>query len=166
MRSESFSQAKLLRLGRWAVVLTIIPIAWIFSRGVAARGQQSIFVYTLLAITFGGLIARALSPAATVWSRFLRLPVLQYIGKISYGLYLVHKLAFVVYEKSPLYSALSVAGSPRLNTAIAVVAEVSFAILMASLSWYLFETPILKLKRYFEGSGKPSVLVAEAAATV
>jgi peptidoglycan/LPS O-acetylase OafA/YrhL len=165
IRSESFSEAKLLRVGRWAVALAVVPIAWIFSRGIAARGQQSVLVYTLLAIAFGGFIALALSPAATAWSRFLRLSALQYIGKISYGIYLVHKLAFVVYEKSPLYSALSVAGSPRLNLAIAFVAEVSFAILIASLSWYLFETPILKLKKYFERSSEP-VLAAGAAATV
>ena len=166
MRSDSFSKEKLLRFGRWALAMTIVPVAWIFSRGVAARGQQSVFVYTLLAFAFGGLIALALSPAASIWSRFLRLSPLQYLGKISYGLYLVHKLAFVVYEKSHLYTALSVAGYPRLNMVIAFAAEVTLAILVASLSWYLFETPILKLKKHFEAPSEQPVLATGAAATI
>jgi peptidoglycan/LPS O-acetylase OafA/YrhL len=164
MRTESFSKARLLTVGRLAMALTIVPIAWIFSRGIAARGQQSILIYTLLAIGFGGFIALALSPSATLWSRFLKFPVFQYIGKISYGLYLVHKLAFVVYEKSPLYPAITIPGALRLNVVIAFVAEASFAIAVASLSWYLFETPVLKLKKHFERSSEPAL--AEAAATV
>jgi peptidoglycan/LPS O-acetylase OafA/YrhL len=164
MRSESYSEARLFSFGRWATALTVVPILWIFSRGIAARGMQSFLIYSFLALAFGGLISLALSPRATLLRRFLRFSALQYIGKISYGLYLIHKLAYVVYEKSSLYSILRVPGSPGLDRTFTFVAEVSFAVLAASLSWYLLETPVLRLKRYFERSTS-APMAAEAAAT-
>jgi peptidoglycan/LPS O-acetylase OafA/YrhL len=161
MRSDSYSEVRLLTFGRWTLALTAAPVLWVFSRG--ARGQQSVLIYSVLALAFGGLVALALSPQATAWRRFLRFSVLQYIGKISYGLYLIHKLAYVVYEKSPLYALVRVPGSQTFDLIVVFVMELSFALLAASLSWYLFEAPVLRLKRYFEGSSSAPI-AAEAVA--
>jgi peptidoglycan/LPS O-acetylase OafA/YrhL len=150
MRSSSYSEGRLLAFGRWAVLLSAVPMLWIFSRSIAARGRESIMIYSYVAVAVGGLLALALSPGATLWRRFLRLSVMQYFGKISYGLYLVHRLVYELFERSPLYSLTRFPGRPRLTIATTFVAEMSLAVVAASLSWYFFESRVLKLKRCFE----------------
>jgi peptidoglycan/LPS O-acetylase OafA/YrhL len=150
MRSESYSEGRLLAFGRAAVALSAVPMLWIFSRSLAARGLESIMIYSYVALAVGGLLALALAPGATLWRRFLRLSVMQYFGKISYGLYLIHRVAYELFEKSSLYSLTRFPGRPRLTIATTFAAELSLAVVAASLSWYLFEAPVLRLKRYFE----------------
>ena len=150
MRSGSYSEGRLLAFGRWAVVLSAIPILWIFSRSIAARGRESIMIYSYVALAVGGLLALALSPRATLWRGFLRLSVMQYFGKISYGLYLIHRVVYELFERSSLYPLTRFPGRPRLSIATTFAAEVSIAVVAASLSWYFFESRVLRLKRYFE----------------
>ncbi len=159
MRSGSYSEGRLLAFGRWAVALSSVPILWIFARNVAGRGRESVMVYSCVALLVGGLLALALSPRATFWRRFLRLPVMQYFGKISYGLYLIHRVAYELFERSSLYSFTRFAARPRLSIATTFMAEMLIAFVAASLSWYLFEAPILRLKRYFDHPSAPAVLV-------
>lgn len=65
-------------------------------------------------------------------------PVLAYIGKISYGLYLYH---------FPIYRALEIEPSPHARTDIAsFAAGIALTFVVASLSFYLIERPILKYK--------------------
>jgi peptidoglycan/LPS O-acetylase OafA/YrhL len=66
-------------------------------------------------------------------------PILQYIGRISYGLYLVHNWMPDVVTKffGPM---------PKYQAAPIVLA-LTFGVCI--LSWHFFEKPILSLKRYF-----------------
>jgi peptidoglycan/LPS O-acetylase OafA/YrhL len=150
MRSDSYSERRLLAFGRWAVILSAIPMFWIFSRSIAARGRESIAIYSYVALAVAGLLALALSPRATLWRRFLRLSVMQYFGKISYGLYLIHRVAYELFERSSLYPLTRFPGRPRLSIAATFAAELSLAVLAATLSWYFFESRVLRLKRYFD----------------
>jgi peptidoglycan/LPS O-acetylase OafA/YrhL len=76
------------------------------------------------------------------WLRaFLSLPPLVYLGKISYGLYVYH-LPTLHYV-----SALAVLGSGSLWLRGTISLAVTIAV--ASVSWFGFEQPILRAKRYF-----------------
>jgi peptidoglycan/LPS O-acetylase OafA/YrhL len=86
------------------------------------------------------------------------LPALQYVGRISYGLYLVHNWMPKVVERfaGPL---------PRLQLG-PIVITATFALCM--LSWHFFEQPILRLGRAIAGRppdrGGPPVAPAKEAA--
>jgi peptidoglycan/LPS O-acetylase OafA/YrhL len=68
--------------------------------------------------------------------------VLQYLGRISYGLYLLHNFMPDIVEK--LFGPM-----PKFEAAPIVVA-LTFGTCI--LSWHFFEKPILGLKRYFWNS--------------
>lgn len=53
-----------------------------------------VFRYTFLNLAFTGVIAGALSLGSTSYASLLRIGWLKFFGDISYGLYLVHMLAF------------------------------------------------------------------------
>lgn len=66
-------------------------------------------------------------------------PVLQYVGRISYGLYLVHNWMPDIVTKY--------LGPMPKYQAGAIVLAATFAVCI--LSWHFFEQPILGLKRFF-----------------
>ena len=69
-------------------------------------------------------------------------PLLVYLGRISYGLYVLHKPIPMILEKFGIgLNGIPLAAHFALYTGV--------AILMASLSWHLFEKPINALKGYF-----------------
>ena len=92
------------------------------------------------------------------FGRLLANPVIQYLSKISYGIYLYHMLAAVFFWKlfgrisdyflskgndlTPLRHTLE---SPYINFWFNLL----FAIALASLSWYLVEHPFNKAKKLF-----------------
>lgn len=72
-------------------------------------------------------------------------PALQYVGRISYGLYLVHNWM-------PEIVARYLGPMPKYQAGVIVLAA-TFAICI--LSWHFFERPILGLKRFFRTSAQP-----------
>ena len=105
------------------------------------------FTDSLLALGFGGMLIAALlvTGKQTAYGRFLTWRPLKYLGTISYGLYLIHVLCFVAIgvfdlkmEKYGMGGDLAVVGV-RLILSIAA----------ATLLWYGFERPILRLKKHF-----------------
>ncbi|MDR3764352.1 MAG: acyltransferase [Acidobacteriota bacterium] len=105
---------------------------------------------TLLAFGFGGMLLSALlgqaAPRPTLWVRVLTRPWLLFIGKISYGLYVIHILVFSIlggYVDKPLDGH----GIPG-NLAIVII-RIAAAIGASALMFKYYEKPILKMKRYF-----------------
>lgn len=80
---------------------------------------------------------------------------MNYLGKISYGLYVIHNFA-----NSMISSAVALLGTPPALAKYCQIPVVRFFLLLvvtiglASLSWHLFEKPINNLKRHFPYSGK------------
>jgi len=90
-------------------------------------------MYTGLALLFAPIVANADR------LKFLNFMPLAWIGKISYGLYIWHMMAFVAAGKLPLpHWASSIIG-------------IALSIAIAAASWYLFEKKILKLKTKYWG---------------
>ncbi len=103
---------------------------------------QYIWAYTLLNYWFVVLIYCVVQEKMFV--RFLDWPPLQYLGRISYGLYIYH---------FPIIWAVGLIreyGVPE-DTAHPIIFVVSFilTVAVASLSYYVLEKPFLKLKDRF-----------------
>ena len=89
---------------------------------------QAHILYTGLALVFGPLMILAPKLSA------LNLPPLVWIGKISYGLYIWHMLAFAIAKRLPVPFEIQAVGG------------ICLAFIIAATSWYAFEKPILRLK--------------------
>jgi peptidoglycan/LPS O-acetylase OafA/YrhL len=79
---------------------------------------------------------------------FLEFPMLRWIGKISYGIYLYHFLAkpFISDWIAPYQNLL-----PTMMQSYSLfITGTFFSLLLASLSFILIEKPILKLKRLYD----------------
>ncbi len=94
---------------------------------------------------FACLIASA-APGFPGWlGRLLESQPLCYLGRISYGIYVYHPFMPALVSKS--CQALGV--NPPENKLIHGTVLVATSLALASLSWFLLEKPILRLKRYF-----------------
>ena len=130
------------RSGPWRVLLALCLI-FVFWRGEWLGVVLGMTATALLALE---LISRASigfsGPARTVMEN----PVLVYLGRISYGLYLFHLAVPHLYA----WAGLPALANPLLRFAV----QFSLLVALASASWYLFEKPILSLKRYFPARTK------------
>lgn len=113
----------------------------------AALGVVAL-TYSALAFGYMGLIAWALadSPARRLFST----RPLRFLGKYSYGLYVLH-LILLAYLERPLRAFLEHLHVGKGATVVAV-AVIGFgaSIAAAVLSYQLYERQFLKLKRYFD----------------
>jgi peptidoglycan/LPS O-acetylase OafA/YrhL len=69
--------------------------------------------------------------------RFLNSRIIIYLGKISYGLYIYHQFMPWIFDHLPKFRHASFFYFPA-------------TIALASLSWYLLELPVNRLKKYFK----------------
>jgi peptidoglycan/LPS O-acetylase OafA/YrhL len=133
-----------------AVVL--LPLAWGLSYFPAFRSSSLTFVVmnSLTPIGYAGLLSVVLSNHFGRLNRWLSASALRYTGKISYGLYIYHMIVFTLlhaYFRPWLGSIVSWPTSAILVTKW-LVALPAIAVI-ASVSWILFERPILGLKARF-----------------
>jgi peptidoglycan/LPS O-acetylase OafA/YrhL len=122
-----------LPLSAVAVILT----EWIF-------GEKTWFLYAGLALSFASLLCLSINSELLQHLRFIR-----YTGKISFGLYLLHVPVFDTFRDPRFRSRLSLFHSSVLNDLLLVFCMTAALYLIASASWYFFESPILRLKRRF-----------------
>ena len=99
--------------------------------------------------------------SAWIGKYFLGNRFLNYIGKISYGLYLYHYVYLMYFcGKVNQYLYDITLPYPQVNKVIRdshvdYWIQVAIMVLIASISYYLIEKPLLNLKKYFTyGSGK------------
>jgi peptidoglycan/LPS O-acetylase OafA/YrhL len=138
---------------RWA--LAALPVAL----GVAIFVAQNWIRFSAIAIAAGAIVS--LSFFVTI-----RNPFLLYTGRISYGLYLLHLATFGMATKPELRRHYPHA--PVLNdlTYLSVGLVLSYG--AASLSWFLFESRILRAKKWFSAhpaESNSSRIAAQSAAT-
>ena len=88
--------------------------------------------FFVVALSAGAVITAVVTGPSTLLARFLSLPPLVYVGRISYGLYLYHWPIFLVVNNAHT----GLAGAELLWARLGA----SFA--AATVSWFLIETPI------------------------
>ncbi len=94
--------------------------------------------YTLWAAFFASILIRSAGKENGRLARSLRLRPLLYVGRISYGLYLIHY---------PVIYVLDSVGMREFGFVLFCVAVFVASFLIATLSWRYLELPLLKLKR-------------------
>lgn len=102
---------------------------------------SSLFITSLNVANFGvvGLVVEYAGRGAL---RPLRMGALTYLGRISYGLYLLHPLVIITLVMAGRRVGLG-------DSWWIYTAQVAACVVVASLSWQLFEKPVLKLKDRF-----------------
>ena len=144
LRMDTFSKSTWHKLGLAGIALGLFGVGLMLYRGTA-------FADTFLALGFGGMmIAAIVSAPGSFYARVLCAWPLKSIGTISYGLYMMHILVFVVIGNFELrmlqYGTLG-------NLAV-VASRIVLSLGFAALLWVGFEKPILRLKRRFESPHK------------
>jgi peptidoglycan/LPS O-acetylase OafA/YrhL len=99
---------------------------------------------TVLSLAFCVLIHGAAAGFTGNLGKLLNMPTLQYVGKISYGLYIFHNFAAI-----PTAFVLAQLGIAQPFTGLPVLLNAFFTGILAALSWHCFERPINELKKYF-----------------
>ncbi|HEY0681637.1 MAG TPA: acyltransferase [Steroidobacter sp.] len=143
-RADSFAVGALLailmreglpvRHFRWLVVLWA-PVLYLAGTGNFARNSLLVGTigYSMTALACGGLLLIAKD------ARVFALAPLRQVGKVSYGVYIYHPLCLV---------AASLALG-EMTPWVRLIGVSALTIAVATASFYLFEQPLLRLKRHF-----------------
>ena len=89
--------------------------------------------------------------------------VLQFLGRISYGLYLYHVPVFVLLTQWLTPRLIRSFGQSTLLSYAVAVACIFATVLLSWISWMVIEKPILRFKRFFTYSQKKQGSRAQAA---
>lgn len=130
-------------LRRYLILFIIIALPllllWFLNRG---NGNMFIQVikYNFISLSYFFILCIILSSdAGGRLKLFLGSNVLNFLGRISYGLYVYHPFIFIV------YSTYLLSGNVYIDFAGWFLLTVA----VATCSYYVFEHPFLKLKRFF-----------------
>ncbi|MEM9543718.1 MAG: acyltransferase [Cyanobacteria bacterium P01_E01_bin.42] len=108
------------------------------------------FGYSLLAIFFGSLLIFSLYLSEDcLFIRILSWSPFRQLGRISYGFYVYHVPILALFRNSVTRYAIDLTHSYWVGEFLVVLFFGIAIFAVASLSWHLFEKPILKLKKYF-----------------
>lgn len=100
--------------------------------------------YSALAVGFAAVVVLADT------QHWLTHPWLTYLGRRSYALYILHPFVLDVVVHTPLLRHIPrIAGSSALQQVALFVAGTLLTVVLAELTWRLWESPWLSLKRYF-----------------
>jgi peptidoglycan/LPS O-acetylase OafA/YrhL len=105
--------------------------------------------YTISAIFFTSLLYVILKTEFNPLGRIRHLKILSYLGKISYGIYVFHIPIYLILS-TQLTKIFATSFPPRIDEALMISGiSVLLTIGLASISFYLIERPILRLKKHF-----------------
>jgi peptidoglycan/LPS O-acetylase OafA/YrhL len=105
---------------------------------------------SLFALFFGALLLRSLGPRSSWVARTFHAPVLRFLGKYSYGLYVYSGIFTWIFLEGALDNRLDgLFGDHSLTLALHAVLGVVLSTAVAVVSYEVFEKPLLELKRYF-----------------
>jgi peptidoglycan/LPS O-acetylase OafA/YrhL len=153
-------------LNRWLAGSLVLGLAIIL--GLTAFGDHSrigsalntVFMRSGLACVSLWIVARAARGFGGIAGRVLGWWPLAYVGRISYGIYVLHHFVPEALARVPL--GRTVAAWP-LPLAFLIWSAVSVAV--ASVSWHLLESPINELKRLFPYDSSPRSVTAPSPRT-
>lgn len=128
----------------WQWILTGLILLYFFAYNRNIIGEALMPIP--LGFLFGWLIINISSNPKRIFS--LEHPLLNYLGKISYGIYMFHMP--VVYATSFLFQHLpQITKIPELYFPLFFITVFSITISLAAVSWRLIEQPILKRSKKY-----------------
>lgn len=116
--------------------------------------------YPILAIVFGALLVKVLTaPAPSALGRVMRHRALRFLGRYSYGIYIVHVPIAGLLTSQGLSPALlpRVWGSAIPGQIVFWLAATAITVAVAVVIWHLWERPFLLLKRHFTYQRPPAI---------
>lgn len=144
-------------LDRWRATAQLVAFCVIPSVVVLAIASglertspfDRVFGYSLVAVGCASVIALVVFARGARSTAVLRWEPLTYLGKLCFGLYLLHRPADTIV--SALASRAGLEGALRL-----MPLKLAVAVVLATISWRLFERPFLRLKDRFSSARHPS----------
>jgi peptidoglycan/LPS O-acetylase OafA/YrhL len=155
VEGRRWSRSALPGLAQAAVLAVYAALPFLF-----ARDAQAWLIYAKISGLLAALLLTLVFVAQSSWFvRLLHAWPLRALGRISYGAYLIHHFV----HWSDLSDRLREMGlpAPDLSHTVAAFAELAITIVLASLSWRLFEEPIL---RWTHRARTPAPIAASTAA--
>jgi peptidoglycan/LPS O-acetylase OafA/YrhL len=108
-----------------------------------------VFGYSLVAVGCTTIVALVLLARDRRVTSVLRWSPIRYLGKLCFGLYLLHRPADTIVN--------ALADRAGIDADLWIMpAKIAVAVALATLSWRLFERPFLKLKDHFASERHPS----------
>ena len=120
-------KARIPRIPGWAATLMLLAVVLVPRFGAVTRARTLVELFVLgpiLHCSIAGLVLHVIQSPY----RILNFAPVMWLGRISYGLYLWQQLFFYAQSRQPTYTLL-------------------FALGLASLSYYLVEQPMLRLRQ-------------------
>jgi peptidoglycan/LPS O-acetylase OafA/YrhL len=159
--AQKRSYDELARLARWCAYGSIayLVFAVLYRRKPLYWGDWTAlgFGFSALAAGSGALVVFALAPRPNPLQRVLKTRLLRAFGKYSYGAYVLHTPMQPLYLRLFPPAQLGALAGGLGHTGSRLVGLLGFAglgltltMLLAMVSFYAYERPFLKLKRYFE----------------
>ena len=132
-------------IGSAAVALALIPVG-IMSSGTFVGG---VFRISLINSFFAGIVGIALVIGTGPWKNIFFRPALKFFGEISYGLYLIHMLAFDTVDSifRSCGARLPWGRANSLTVGVRFIVAATLSVGVAYLSRWYFEEPFLRLKK-------------------
>ncbi len=115
--------------------------------GLLALGYA--LTFSILALGFSALVVHAASERPSSLKRSFRNRGLRYLGRISFGVYLIHGMTIPL-AQTFVRSWLHGAGlSGKRLSAVVVGLALAATFFLAEISWRFLETPALRFRRFF-----------------
>lgn len=132
--------------------------------GILTRNRQlgAALQHTVIDLIFCGVLLFFLLAGTASWGTFVNIRALRFLGRISYGLYLVHLLVFRMYDKvcRRLFPSLLAADGHFSRIVFNFVVAGGASIVIAYLSRRFFEERFLRLKRRWTSSNPDGMPVS------
>lgn len=143
------------------LIASLVFVFFILLLNHSINHHQASFTYLVLErfifAVFGlFLIARAVEGKNDMFGKFLKNSIVNYLGLISYGLYLYHNFIYnLFHERATLFGFFKIKFSLSRfwvfeNQFSLFLINLVILIIVASLSWFFIEKPFNSLKNKFE----------------
>lgn len=155
-RSDFFFMRRTKLAALSALAVGVMGSLWLLSS--YSRGLWPL-LYSMLSLASAGAVTFAIwcSQSNSVFGRSFRAGWLRYMGKISYCLYLIHQPVYYVLGAKLVRNSIGVGtGATIFVMVLGFVASLA----ISSVSWYLFESQILRLKDRLEYHQQPPAVAA------
>lgn len=156
LRAPSFTIERL-RKASWLALMIGVPLSIMLVPPDAIQETPNVITMTLISLMCAGILGLALVASQTggIGGKLLALAPLRYLGKISYSLYLIHIPLLDLLTMTKMRDWVVRLGPVWYRENMFLVFMLG-SLLLATLSWYGFEQPILRWKRYFADEEIPA----------
>lgn len=131
-------------IGALAIIFVLLMALVLFSDAERIGGVFNHFLY---AVFYGLLLILVIVSENNILSKFLSLPILGFLSKISYMIYLTHQIFNGILHQAMLNQAPQI---NNFNDAKVTLIALGATICFSALSYYTMERPIMKIGQKFQ----------------